>query len=82
MEKKQTDADRVEPIVSLQSAEWYAKRFGELLAFLKEAEFHANERQEKYEDDGKTHLAARSDGFACSCIRTRRWIEHYVLKSN
>jgi hypothetical protein len=27
-------------------------------------------------------LASRSDGFAGCCIRTRRWIDHYVLKSN
>jgi hypothetical protein len=82
MVEKQTDAAQVEPIVSLQSAEWYAMRFGELLAWLKEAEAAANERQEKYEEEGKTHLASRSDGFAGCCIRTRRWIDHYVLKSN
>lgn len=62
----------------LQSAEWYAMRITELKVWLKEAEEKANERQEHYEDEGKTHLASRADGFAGSCIRTRRWIEHYI----
>lgn len=62
----------------LQSAEWYAMRFNELRAWLKQQQNALDERERTFDELKHKIAAGRCQARAGMALRVQRWIDHFV----